>query len=104
VTGLALSGDPYTSRTNVMVFSPTGGVVVSVALDGREQDFGTGFERSRGVGVITVDLPPGRSKTYDIAIQTGVAPEPGQAIRPRLWTTPGVRPWRTTVTSGAKCG
>jgi hypothetical protein len=103
VTGMALSGDPYTSRTNVMVFSPTGGAVVRVTLDGKEQNFGTGLERDRGVGVITVDLPPGRSKTYDIAIQTGIPPVLNQTIKPQLWTTPGVRPWRTTVTGGAKC-
>jgi len=103
VTGLALSGDPYTSRTNVMVFSPTGGAIISVTLDGKPQDFGAGFERNRGVGVITVDLPPGESKTFDIAIEIGIPAAASQAIKPRLWTTPGVRPWLTTVTSGAKC-
>jgi hypothetical protein len=103
VTGLALSGDSHTSRTNIMVFSPTGGAVVAVSLDGRELDFGSGLERDRGVGVITVDLPPGGKKTYDIAIETGAHPAPGREVKPRLWTTPGVRPWRTTVTSGTKC-
>jgi hypothetical protein len=103
VTGLRLSGDKYTSRTNVMVFSPTGGGVVSVAEDGKELEFGSGLERERGVGVITVDLPPGSSKTYDITIQTGILPVKGEAFQPRLWTTPGVRPWKTTITPGPRC-
>lgn len=103
VTGMRLSGDAYTSRTNVMVFSPTGGGVASVTVDGKEQEFGTGLERDRGVGVITVDLPPGGKATYDVTLQTGVLPVQGQAIRPRLWTTPGVRPWQSVVTGGSQC-
>jgi hypothetical protein len=103
VTGLALSGDPHTSRTNVMVFSPIGGGVVSVALDGKALQFGTGLERERGVGVFTVDLPPGVTRTYDIAIQTGVLPQEGAAISPRLWTTPSVQPWTTSVAAGPRC-
>jgi hypothetical protein len=103
VTGLALSGDPYTSRTNVMVFSPTGGAITGVTLAGRELEFGTGLERDRGVGVITVDLPPGGSKTYDIAILTGALPASDRSVSPRLWATPAVRPWRTSVTAGPKC-
>lgn len=103
VTGMGLSGDPYTSRTNVMVFSPTGGGVVSVTLNGKEVEFGTGLERERGVGVLTVDLPPGVKRTYDIALQTGILPQKGAAISPRLWTTPGVRPWATSVSAGPRC-
>jgi hypothetical protein len=103
VTGLALSGDPYTSRTNVMIFSPSGGGVVRVALNGKDVDFGTGLERDRGVGVLTVDLPPGSSRTYDVTIQTGQLPRADAPISPRLWTTPGVRPWKTAVSAGDRC-
>jgi hypothetical protein len=103
VTGLALSGDEYTSRTNVMIFSPTGGGVVGAALNGKEVEFGTGLERDRGVAVLTVDLPPGTSQTYDVTIQPGVLPEGGAAVHPRLWTTPGVRPWQTAVAAGPRC-
>jgi hypothetical protein len=104
VTGFALAGRKYTSRTNVMVFSPSGGGVVDVRVAGKEIDFGTGLERDRGVGVITVDLPPGSKRTYDITVQTGILPQPGGAISPRLWTTPGVHPWRTSVSTGLTCG
>ena len=86
-----------------MIFSPTGGGVVGAALNGKEVEFGTGIERGRGVAIITVDLPPGTSQTYDVTIQTGVLPEAGASVSPRLWTTPGVRPWRTVVTPGPRC-
>jgi hypothetical protein len=66
-------------------------------------EFGTGLERERGVGVVTVDLPPGVTRTYDIAVQTGILPQKGAAISPRLWTTPGVRPWKSSVSAGPRC-
>ncbi|MEV4703907.1 DUF4012 domain-containing protein [Actinoplanes sp. NPDC049316] len=104
VTGLALAGDKYTSRTNVMIFSPTGGGVVEATSDGKEVPFGTGLERDRAVAVLTVELPPGSSKTYDVTIQPGVLPDKDGAIRPQLWTTPGVRPWQSSVQPGPACG
>ncbi|BFU42433.1 DUF4012 domain-containing protein [Krasilnikovia sp. MM14-A1004] len=103
VTGLALSGDPYTVRTNAMVFSPIGGGVVGVALNGKEVEFGSGVERNRGVAVFTVDLRPGSSQTFDVTIQTADQPRAAGAVTPRLWTTPGVRPWKATVTGGPAC-
>ncbi|GAB1643009.1 DUF4012 domain-containing protein [Krasilnikovia sp. MM14-A1259] len=103
VTGLALSGDPYTVRTNAMVFSPVGGGIVGVTLDGKEVEFGSGVERERGVAVFTVDLRPGSSQTFDITIQAGDQTRANAAFTPRLWTTPGVRPWKTTVTAGTPC-
>ncbi|MFI5931853.1 DUF4012 domain-containing protein [Actinoplanes sp. NPDC051494] len=102
VTGLALSGDKYTSRTNVSVFSPTGGGVVSAQLNGQEVPFGTGMERDRGVAIFTVDLPPGTKQTYDVTIEPGDL-DPDAFVKPRLWTTPGVRPWQNTVVPGAVC-
>ncbi len=85
-----------------MIFSPTGGGVVGATLNGKEVEFGTGFERDRGVAILTVDLPPGTSQTYDVTIQPGALPA-GDSVRPRLWTTPGVRPWQTAVTAGSRC-
>ncbi|WP_328460717.1 DUF4012 domain-containing protein [Actinoplanes sp. NBC_00393] len=103
VTGLALSGDKYTSRTNVMIFSPTGGAVESVEEDGELIDFGTGMERNRGVGVITLDLPPGKTRTLDITLRAGTIPDAEEAVTARLWTTPTVHPWKSSVTGGAAC-
>jgi hypothetical protein len=102
VTGLALSGDPYTSRTNIMVFSPTGGGVVTATSDGKEVGIGTGIEKGRGVGIITADLKPGERRTYDFTIQTAPMPA-GAPLYPRLRTTPGVQPWRIAVHPSTGC-
>ena len=104
VTGLALSGDPYTIRTNVLVFSPTGGAIVDASLDGAEAEVGTGVERDRAVSVITVDLPPGVTKTLDVTLLTGPLPHGVGGGAPRLVTTPAVTPWATAVTPGRACG
>jgi hypothetical protein len=99
VLGLGLSGDPYTVRTNVMVFSPTGGSIADATLDGTEAEMGTGVEHGRAVGIVTVDLPPGATKTLVVTLLTG----PAGAVRPRLWTTPGVAPWKTEISAGTPC-
>jgi hypothetical protein len=101
VTGLALAGEPYTVRTNVMVFSPTGGAVADANLDGTEIEVGTGTEHSRSVAVATVDLPPGARSTLTFTLITG--PLPATGVRPRLVTTPMVSPWRTEVGRGGSC-
>jgi hypothetical protein len=103
VTGLALAGQKYTSRTNVMIFSPTGGGVAGITRDGQEVPFGAGVERGRGVGVLTVELPPGSTQTYDVTLQSGVLPQRQGAVVPRLWTTPGIRPWKSNVTGSSRC-
>jgi hypothetical protein len=77
--------------------------VVGIVRDGKEVSFGTGIERNRGVAVVTVELPPGTSQTYDVTIQSGVLPQAQGEVSPRLWTTPGVRPWKTTVAVGSPC-
>jgi hypothetical protein len=104
VLGLGLSGDPYTVRTNVMVYSPAGGAIVDARLDGAETDMGTGIERGRAVGVFTIDLPPGTSKTLDVTVMTGKLPQTNGQLRPRIWTTPGVAPWPITITRSSGCG
>jgi hypothetical protein len=105
VLGLGLSGDPYTIRTNVSVFSPTAGAIADATLDGAEAEMGTGVEHGRAVGIVTVDLPPGATKTLAVTLLTGPAPAVTQAgaVRPRLWTTPAVVPWKTDVTAGTPC-
>jgi hypothetical protein len=102
VTGLALSGDPYTVRTNVMVFSPTGGSVADATLDGAEAELGTGVENGRSVAIVTVDLAPGTSKTLAVTLITGPL-SASAPVRPRLYTTPGVTPWPTEISSGPPC-
>lgn len=103
VLGLGLSGDPYTVRTNLMVFSPTGGSIADAYLDGSPLPVGSGFERGRQVAVATIDLPPGTQKTFSVTLLTGPLPTVDTPVTPVLWTTPGVSPWRTTITAGKPC-
>lgn len=102
VTGLGLGGR-YTARTNVLVFGPLGGGVVQVDSGGGPIEFGAGIERGRSVGVFTVDLPPGASRTYDVVLQTAPLADAAMEVRPRLWTTPTVRPWKSLVQPGSGC-
>jgi hypothetical protein len=92
VLGLGLGGDPYTMRTNAMVFSPAGGSLLDARLDGRPIALGTGTERRRAVGVTTVYLAPGQTSVLDVRILTGVLPRSATVV-PSLWVTPGVNPW-----------
>lgn len=104
VLGLGLSGNPYTVRTNVLVFSPAGGSLVDAQLDGVATGVGTGAERGRTVGVLTVDVRPGQRRLAQFRLLTDVLPgQPQATVRPRLWTTPGVTPWLSNVVPSAAC-
>ena len=104
VTGLALSGNPYTVRTNVSVFSPTGGTVADARLDGAQAPLATGTERRRSVAIVTVDLAPGATRTLDVTLLTGIPRRgAGSTLGARLWTTPGVAPWKANVRSADNC-
>jgi hypothetical protein len=63
------------------------------------------FEHGPGmISVVTVDLPPGVTKTLDLTLLTGPLPQGTGPITPRLLTTPAVTPWATAVTPGRACG
>jgi hypothetical protein len=104
VLGLGLAGDPYTVRTVVAVYGSTGGAMNSITLDGKPVPFGSGRVKRRSVGIVAVDLKPGTERTLDVDMLTGVPRTGGDAkITPRLWTTPGVRPWEQSVRSADGC-
>jgi hypothetical protein len=104
VLGLGLAGDPYTVRTNVSVYSPTGGAIAGMRLDGEKRSFGSGRDRRRAVGIITVDVRPGTRRTLDVTMLTGVpAGGYGTTVTPRLWTTPGLVSWDRMIHSGDGC-
>ena len=104
VLGMGLSGDPYTARTNVMVFSPAGGAVLDVRLDGGTADFGAGYERRRQVAVVPVDLKPGQTRTIYVRLLSEPVPTHSvTADAPGLWVTPGVNPWQLQVASTQNC-
>ncbi len=102
VLGLSLAG-PYTVRTNVLVFSPAGGAVGHASLDGRPVGLATGAERDRAVAVVTVDVPPGASRTLEATVLTAAGAGATATGAPELWLTPGPRPWRRHVDSPAPC-
>jgi hypothetical protein len=104
VLGMGLAGDPYTIRTVVAIYSPTGGALDSMELDGAPTRFGSGRDRRRSVGIVTVDLRPGAERTVQVTILTGV-PATGRdaPVNPRLWTTPTVKRWQQSVRSADGC-
>jgi hypothetical protein len=104
VLGLGLAGNPYTVRTNVSVYSPVGGALVAMDLDGEPKPFGTGRDRRRAVGIATLDVPPGTTRTLRVRLLSGV-PADGYTgkVTPRLWLTPGIAPWPQTTESGQEC-
>ncbi|MEH1124630.1 DUF4012 domain-containing protein [Micromonospora sp. CPCC 206061] len=104
VLGLKLAGEPYAARTNVMIFSPAGGAVLGAWLDGTPAPLGTGTERRRAVGVLTVDLKPGASHTVEANLLTEPLTAGAAApVAPQLWVTPGVNPWHTRTGSAHAC-
>ncbi|GIF03795.1 DUF4012 domain-containing protein [Actinoplanes siamensis] len=100
VLGLGLAGDPYTTRTNVSVYSPAGGAVTGMRVDGAATSFGSGRDRRRAVGTVTLDVPAGGRRVLDVTLLSG---SPGARVRPRLWLTPGVAPWAQLIDSGDIC-
>ncbi|MCW3842577.1 DUF4012 domain-containing protein [Micromonospora yasonensis] len=99
VTGLALSGDRYTARTFVSVYSPTGGAVLGGRLDGRDTAMGSGTDGRRQVVVANVGVKPGLTRTLDLTLLTGRT----GAGTAELALTPTVTPWTTQVVSAPSC-
>ncbi|PRY27917.1 DUF4012 domain-containing protein [Pseudosporangium ferrugineum] len=101
VLGLGLAGDPYTARTVVAVYSPAGGHIERMSLDGARTMFGSGLDRGRGVGQVVVDVPAGGSRTLEVTVLTGELPR--VPVRPRLWVTPAVAAWQESIESADVC-
>ncbi|MEE6308425.1 DUF4012 domain-containing protein [Plantactinospora veratri] len=100
VRGLAMSGDPYTARVLVSVFSPVRGSPLRARLDGKATPMGGGVERGRRVGVLAVDVGPGRTRVLEVGLLT----PPKASGEAELWLTPGPTPWTTRVSSAPACG
>ncbi|GAB1645872.1 DUF4012 domain-containing protein [Krasilnikovia sp. MM14-A1259] len=103
VLGLGLAGDPYTMRTHVMVFSPTGGDIVDAARDGRPVSWAVGAERGRVVGKVTVDLRPGARQTLDFHLVAGTPPASVAWAPARLRSTPGLTIGNTQTNEFLPC-
>ena len=103
VTGIDSPGDPYLLQTNVSLFAPVGGSLLSVTIDGQVKGIARGQERAREVGSVGVKLEPGQSTqvVFRLAIQVSV--DENVDITPTLALTPGVTPWRTSIEHLERC-
>ncbi|MEV4490893.1 DUF4012 domain-containing protein [Micromonospora coxensis] len=99
VLGLGKSGDPYTARTLVTVYSPAGGAVIGARLDGVEAPVGSGTDRRRQVAIANVEVRPGATRTLDVDLLTGRDSDG----TPELWLTPTATPWTTQVVPAPSC-
>jgi hypothetical protein len=103
VLGLGMAGEPYTVRTLVMVFSPTGGDIVYAARDGRPASWISGTERKRDVARFTVDLKPGARQTLDVTLVTDIVPHAAPWRAPQLQVTPGLTSWNASIKTVQPC-
>ncbi|MGS0683833.1 DUF4012 domain-containing protein [Nakamurella sp. GG22] len=97
VTGNTDGGEKYELQTNVLVFAPAGGGIVSATRDDEAIAIGRGEDLSREVGTSTVVLKPGKSTEL---VFTVLGPAGGTAatdVNPALIVTPGVKTWDTSV-------
>jgi hypothetical protein len=70
--GLGLA--PGTMRTQVYVYAPVGGAIASATTGGTPTTLGAGVESGRAVGIVTVDLAPGKTVALDFAVDGTVLP------------------------------
>jgi hypothetical protein len=98
-----LPDDPYTARTQMLIFSPTGGSIINAQLSGLNTPLRTGTERGRAVGVFMIDLPPGGTRTLEVDLLTKPLTNVADRVTPELWLTPGVNPWARRISPGAGC-
>ena len=103
VTGTSPEGIAHVLQTNVLVYAPVGGGIVSgAARDGAPISMSRGEDLSREVGWATVELAPGGSTELTFTV-LGPVDGGGAEVRPELMLTPGVAPWVTSVEAYADC-
>ncbi len=100
----AQPGQPYTLKTNLLVFAPLGGGVISAQRDGQPLGIARGEDHSREVGTATIELLP-QTSTEIVFTVVGPAGEIGgpNDVPPTLILTPGVNPWVTSVVDYQDC-
>ncbi|XTZ17497.1 DUF4012 domain-containing protein [Micromonospora echinospora] len=99
VLGVGRTGDPYVVRTLVYVFSPAGGAVVRAQLNGVEAALGSGTERRRQVGIATVELGPGETRSLEVDLLTDRSDTGGASLR----LTPTATQWTTHIQTASPC-
>lgn len=88
VTGGGAFGVPAGSvQTNIVAYGPVQANVETAKVDGQTTSFAPYMHSNRPVGVLTVRLAPGESKTVDFTFGKIV-----QHTEPRVFVTPTVQP------------
>ena len=103
VTGVSAPGAPYSLKTNVSIFAPVGGGLISATKGGAVKGIARGEEGAREVGSVGVELEPGQSTELVFKVS---APAPANGtvdVTPTLTLTPGVNPWKTSVGEFQSC-
>ena len=103
MTGIDSPGDPYLLQTNVSLFAPVGGSLLSVTKDGQLQGIARGQEGARDVGSVGVKLEPGQSTEVVFRLAIPESVDENVDITPTLALTPGVKPWRTSIENFEGC-
>jgi len=103
VTGIDSPGDPYLLQTNVSLFVPVSGSLLSVTKDGQVQGIARGQEGARVVGSVGVKLEPGQSTEMVFRLAIPESADENVDITPTLALTPGVTPWRTSIEHLERC-
>ena len=82
--GLEEGVAPGTMRNSVYFYAPVKGTIVSARLGGDKAPMLETSHHDRPVGVVTLDLAPGETRTLSYRVRSGA----GQTGDPRLTTTP----------------
>ncbi|GAA1735810.1 DUF4012 domain-containing protein [Aeromicrobium alkaliterrae] len=99
VLGLAPYAPPGTMVVRVRAYTPSGGTVGTVTVDGAEVPLETHVEGDRIVAYVEVQLAPGATSDVRVSMTGGA----GQTADGRLLTTPGISPGQSDVAFRSSC-
>ncbi|WP_229051956.1 DUF4012 domain-containing protein [Aeromicrobium sp. Leaf350] len=99
VLGLSPYAPPGTMVLRVRAYTPSGGSVEAVEVDGAEVPFETQVSGDRLVAYVEVQLAPGATSDVRVRMTGGE----GQTEDGRLLTTPGLQPGQTDVGFRTAC-
>lgn len=99
ILGLAPYAEPGTMVMRLRVYSPTGGTVERVVVDGDEAPLELSREDDRTVAFVELRLPPGETATVAVEM-TGAEGQDGEGV---LLTSPGIGATPNATTFRTAC-